>query len=462
MPLAPGQQTIWEIISCLDKDDPGAAHFTVVDIRRLDGELDLAVFQQALGDLTHRHHALRTVFATTGDDPMVRILPEISPAFDFTDLSATPEPERDEQLAAIVHRVRFRTFDLIRGPLWNVHLVRTGPAEHVMAVNFFHVISDGWACRVFVEDLVHAYRARLGRCDRQAPLNITFGDVTAMQHEVLAESAARDAYWRGRLLPLPGGRVFPESTPAPDADLTAEVRVPFEFPEEAAARLQLLAWRTRTTPFVTLLAAYVVALSRRTQRDRIVVGTTTLGRETPQARRIIGQFTNNIYIDAAIGRADTLTDVVRAVHARMTEANRNLTSFKRIAHAVNPQFGQCRPWCDNRLYDAWFQSAAPAPPELVYPELRVSPVSIADGKRPRGHAPLTAGDVGQRLWEWHLRWAPHVVIDDDRHGGIAIYNGDLYEDGLVTDWIADYRAVVTELAMNPGGSALSRPAQLTG
>ena len=457
LPLTPGQQTIWELITSLAEDDPGASRFTVVDFRRLEGELDLPAFRRALDDLTHRHQALQTVFVTTGPDPLVRLDPGLPLPLEYVELSGESGRERAGQLAQLAHGMRFRTFDLRQGPLWSVCLVRLGPAEHILMVSFFHAISDGWSCQVFVEDLVHAYRARLGRCAPQAPLGVTLDAVSEMQAQTLAESPRRDAYWRRHLLPLPPGQVFPPSDPSPHADLTAEVRLPFTLDDHVAAGLRRLAWRARTTPFVTFLAAYVVALSRRTGRDRIVVGTTTLGRDTPLARRVIGQFTNNVYVEARIAAADSFLDVIRSVHATMAEATRNVAPFKRIAHAVNPDFERCRPWPDNRFFDAWFQSAAPAAPDLTYPELRVSPVALAEPERTPQPAAFTAADVGPRITEWHLRWAPIVVLDDDRHGGVVVFNRNLYDHDLVDGWIADYRRVLAEMAAEPSRPAPGRP-----
>ena len=456
LPLAPGQQTIWELITSLAEDDPGDSRFTAVDFRRLEGELELPAFRRALGDLTRRHVALRTVFATTGPDPLVRLDPDLPLPLEYVDLSAVPRRERATRLAHLAHDTRFRVFDIVRGPLWSVCLARTGPAEHILMISFFHVISDGWSCNVFVEDLVHAYRARLRRCFPQEPLGVTLSHVIEMQGQLLAESPERDAHWRGHLLPLPQGRVFPPLAPTPHADLTAEARLTFALDDDVADGLRRLAWRTRTTPFVALLAAYVVGLSRRTERDRIVVGTTTLGRDLPSARRVIGQFTNNVYVETLIGATDSFMDVIQSVHATTAAAIRNVAPFKRIARAVNPHFEQCRPWPDNRLFDAWFQSGAPASPDLTYPELRVSQFTPPEVERTPGVAPFTVGDVGPRVREWHLRWAPIVVVDDDRRGGVAVFNGDLYNHDLVAGWITDYRTVVAEMVTDPSRPAVGR------
>jgi hypothetical protein len=45
-----------------------------------------------------------------------------------------------------------------------VQLLRLSRTEHVLSFVFCHLIADGWACRIFTEDLVRTYRARLGRC----------------------------------------------------------------------------------------------------------------------------------------------------------------------------------------------------------------------------------------------------------------------------------------------------------
>ncbi|MFJ4620836.1 condensation domain-containing protein [Streptomyces sp. NPDC088812] len=449
LPLAPAQETLWEFMRALAPDDPGAARLPVVDFRRIEGTVVLPAFEQALHDVKRRHHALRMVFDRLGDEPLLRTRAEPDVPFTYLDLSALPAAERQRRIDALVHGERFPAFDLLAGPLWRVRLVRVGPGDHLLMSSFFHIISDGWSCQVFVEDLMQAYGTRLGHGSPPGDLDVTFGDVIAWQRALLAEDPARDAYWRRQLLPLPTEPVFPPLATPRGRDLTAEVAHPFAFGDEVAAAVRDVAWRARSTSFLVLLAAYHVLLCRRLGRDRLVAGTTTLGRTTPPARRVIGQFTNNVYPALRVGPADSFLDVVRSLHATMTEAVAHVPSFNRLARAVCPDFDRMRPWSFIEVFDYWFQSAAPAAPDIQAPGLRVRQVSPGGEEALDGPPVADLAEAGDRLPVWARRGVPIVVVDDARRGGVLIYNRDLYDPAAVGDLAAEYQEIVAALTRAP-------------
>ena len=50
-------------------------------------------------------------------------------------------------------------FDLTRGPLIRVRLLREGPATWVLLLTLHHIIADGWSMRLFFEELRTLYDA---------------------------------------------------------------------------------------------------------------------------------------------------------------------------------------------------------------------------------------------------------------------------------------------------------------
>ncbi|MGX1614007.1 condensation domain-containing protein [Micromonospora chalcea] len=454
LPLAPGQQMMWEFMTALDPAHPGAARLVVVEFRRLRGTLRVDVLRQAMQDVVDRHDALRMRFDRVGVEPAVRILPHVESPLEYVDLSGLPPAEQQARVERIAYAHRNDAFDPCRAPLWRAALVRLSATEHVLALCFFHMVSDGWSCRVVVEDLCHAYTARLGAADPQPPLGVDFTALAALQETEQAgngvDAAARAAYWRDRLRPVEPYQLFPASPPAPDVALSAEVATRFAFPAEVTARLRPAARRARTSPYVLLLAAYLVLLSRRAGRSRVVLGTTTLGRESPLSRRLVGQFTNNVYLPVTVEPDAPMRAVVEAAHASLAEAVAHATAFHRVARSVRPDFPAIRPWPDNHLFDAWFQSAASASPVLHCPDLRVEPVDITARPAPGTPPPVVAADVpSECLPVWVKRGSPIVVVDDDRAGGVVIRNRGVFGDDLVRGLIDDYVAVVSALVTTP-------------
>jgi Condensation domain len=450
MPLAPSQELMWEFMSALSPGDPTAAREIAAGHRRLHGDIEPAAFRAAVAEVTRRHEALRLVFAVVDHDPLVRVEPELEPPVSVVDLSGLPPDLRDQRVDELLRADRRLTFDLVRGPLWRLHLVRLSPGEHVLAYAFCHLIADGWACHVFVDELVRAYRARIGHSVPPAARAPSFAEVAELQRGEFPDPRAAAAYWRRELTPLPPYLPFPPRTVPPDADVVAEAAVPVRFPPETAQRLRRLAWRLRTTPYAVLMAAYHVLVALRTGTDRVVIGTTTLGRTSHRARQVVGQFTNDLYVSVRISARASLGGTVTQVHRRLAAAEEHAMPYRSLAAAVNPDFAGRRPWPDNHLFHSYLQAVQPAPRELTFVDLCVRNPGPGRRPEPSPAAVLPARDVpADRLGVWAKRGAPIMLIDDDRGGGSLVYNPAFYDQGMVRQLAVQYQAVVAALAGDP-------------
>lgn len=449
MPLAPSAELLWEFMSALCPEDPGGSREIATMSWDVRGPIDATVLREALVDLVRRHPALRTVIENLRSDPALRILPDCDPPLELVDLSGLAPPNQDERLAHLAAREAFRAYDLRRWPLWNTCLVRLAPARQVLTVSFSHLVADGWSCAVFTRDLVDAYRARLGVCPPPPDLPADFRQASELRFGEGRSVSERQEHWRRQLLPLPPYLPFAARKPGADVDLIDDVAHRFAFPVTVTEELRRVAWRARTTAFVALMAAYHVLLARRTGMDRIVVGTTTLGRDTALAKRLIGQFTNNTYVAARVRASASLIETVAGVDEAMKAAVRNVLPYRRLAAAVNPAFETSRPWPDNHLFDSYFQAAAPSW-ELDLPGLSVRQTRI-EGRRPPGVRPeLVAGDVPAcALAVWAKRGSPIVILDDDRRAGSMVYSRSFFDEKLVRSLAADYVAIVEALTRDP-------------
>ncbi len=446
LPLTPSQENLWEFMRFFKPENPGGSRIVnFLDLRCVRGRIDLSVFHHAVADVARRQDALRVVFANIDNDPLMLIKHEVDPPVDFQDLSGVPEDEQRRWLQNFVSRERFRTFDLQSGPLWNIYLIRLSEACYMLAFSFFHIIFDGWSANILVSEIFHAYQARLGLCQELPELAVGLQAVSEIQRQAMPESVERAGYWRRHLTPLTplaASVPFPVFNSPHSADLLDDVRHEFTFSDEIHDRLRDVAWEAKTTPYVVLLAAYQILLSRRTGWDRVIIGTTTVGREF-STRNVIGQFTNDIYLAARIKPSMILADIIHSAHATITAAINNISSFKQIARAVNSDFDRERPWPDLHLYHSWFQSAAPLAPAVVYPDLAVEPVEFNIEPQPAERE--TTSDP-RRIPAWIKYGAPRVILNDDRRGGNLFYNRGFFDAEMIGGVIRDYESIVSSIA----------------
>ena len=149
-PLSFAQQRLW----FLDKLEPGFSVYNVPEAFRLKGRLNTVALEQSVQEITRRHEILRTTFREVDGEPVQIVAPEPNPGFVVADLVHLAPEEREREAERRVSDDASRPFDLERGPLLRVLLVRLSEEEHVLFLNMHHIVSEGgWSMGIFLLEL---------------------------------------------------------------------------------------------------------------------------------------------------------------------------------------------------------------------------------------------------------------------------------------------------------------------
>lgn len=313
--------------------DPESRAYHIAAGIRLDGELDVDALRASVERLRERHAALRTHFVETDGATQLyapRATNDEALAWETFDLRASRESGRvdtEEALEQCAQRFAAQPFDLLRGPLLRVGIVRENEECHVLMLALHHIATDGWSMQLLVEELVDGYRAALEgtSLQRTAP-RITYADYAAWQQAWLAsEAAARQlAYWRTTLaadvptLALPFDRAN-----VSDADARDAARVEFALPAPLAYAVRSVASRHRATPFVVLLAAYHAWLYRVTGQNAIRTGVPVANRTQPETHDVVGFFVNTIVLHSDCDGATSLASLFAQLRRRTLDGQAN-------------------------------------------------------------------------------------------------------------------------------------------
>jgi hypothetical protein len=173
-----------------------------IDARRMSAALD---------HLVARHDTLRTHYRVVGDQLLAVVDERYGGKLGVQDLG---EPSRAEMMSSI-NLIAERSFDLARGPLFEVHLLKCGRQGDVVLIHLCEFIADGWSMSLIVDELVRHYfgLGAAGGGTNYAELL----KISALPADP-SDRAALDAYWRGVMespAPLPRfGRVAKGHPPA--------------------------------------------------------------------------------------------------------------------------------------------------------------------------------------------------------------------------------------------------------
>ncbi len=333
LPLSFAQQRLW----FLDQLEPNSSLYNVPEAVRLAGPLDIARLRWSLGEIARRHEILRTTIATVDGQPVQVIGPAGAVPLPTIDLQSLPDDERESVARRLVAAEAERPFDLARGPLFRVTLLRLGPRDHLALVTMHHIVCDGWTMSIFIRELTVLYAAGQGAAPLP-PLVIQYADYAAwqrawMQGEVLERHLA---YWRARLADLPMLRL-PTDRPRPAVASFAGAVHEVALPGALRERLVALGRQNGCTLFMTLLAAFQALLGWYARQDDIVVGTDVANRNWPETEPLIGFFVNQLVLRADLSGNPSF----RALLGQVREvclgayAHQELP-FDRLVEALNP------------------------------------------------------------------------------------------------------------------------------
>ncbi|ERV15705.1 condensation domain-containing protein, partial [Pseudomonas aeruginosa] len=178
--------------------EPESAAYHIPSVLRLRGRLDLDALQRSFDSLVARHETLRTRFRLDGDEARQEIAASMALPLDIVALG----PLEEGALARQVETTIARPFDLERGPLLRVSLLRLAEDDHVLVLVQHHIVSDGWSMQVMVEELVQLYAAYSRGLEVALPaLPIQYADYALWQRSWMeaGEKERQLAYWTGLL-----------------------------------------------------------------------------------------------------------------------------------------------------------------------------------------------------------------------------------------------------------------------
>ncbi len=303
VPLSFAQERLW----FLDRLEPGSAAYNIGFRLTLEGALSVPALEAALSHVVARHEPLRTRYVQVGDVARQIVDPPSTsfsrfPCVDLQGISPIDSPMSagsvvSDEAARIGGLLGRRPFDLARGPVVRVLLVRRGPALHDAIFSFHHIAIDGWSMSVFSREIAEAYTSFVEKRAAHLPgLPISYSDWTLWQRRQLSgERYERElAWWKARLAGAPEALELPTDRPRPSAPKRRAAIARCLLPPELARTIRTRANAEASTPFMMLLAAWAGLLSRLGSGRDLVIGTPIANRNRAETEGLIGFFVNSL------------------------------------------------------------------------------------------------------------------------------------------------------------------------
>ncbi|SEU41903.1 amino acid adenylation domain-containing protein, partial [Myxococcus fulvus] len=376
LPLSFAQRRLW----FLDQLEPGTALYNLPAAIRLEGAVDVSALEQAFAALVRRHEALRTTFPANADgSPHQAIAEDATLNVVLVDLSTLPSEQREDEARRLALAEARKPFDLARGPLLRVTLLRLEERQHVLLLTMHHIVSDGWSTGVLVREAAELYgAAREGRTASLPTLRVQYADHAAWQHQWLGagELERQLTYWKTQLAGANHVLALPTDRPVPPMQTQAGATHPVRLSPEVSSAVTALGQQLGATPFMVVLAAFQAFLYRVTGQDDVLVGSPVAGRNRPETEGLIGVFINTLVLRGQMSGAMSFRALVeQAREAALGALTHQDVPFEHLVEELQP----ARSLSHSPLFQVMFALQNTPVPSLTLPELSLTPADVDPG-----------------------------------------------------------------------------------
>ncbi len=315
--------------------------YNIPDSHYFEGPLNLDALERSLNEIVRRHGSLRTTFQTIAGEP-VQVIAEPQPLpLAVIDLSPLPATERETEAQRLANEEARQPFDLTRGPLLRVRLLRLADTEHVLLLTMHHIISDGWSIGVLGRELAALYAAySVGQSSPLGDLPIQYADFAVWQREWLRGEVLEKqlGYWRQQL----GGELpvleLPADRPRPARQSYRGAVEGLELSEAVRQRLHEIGRESGATLFMTLLAAFNVLLWRYSGQGEILIGTPIANRNRAETEELIGFFVNTLVIRTRMNGGMSFRELLEQVRETTLGAYEHQDMpFEKLVEQLQPE-----------------------------------------------------------------------------------------------------------------------------
>jgi len=328
------QERIW----FLDQLDDSSRAYTIPGAMMLGGGLNETAFNNAVHRLTKRHVVLNSRFIKVEGEVRVDVSQSHQGVI-WSDIFQVEHKEQEKIISRLVSENAKYQFDLSRGGLFRVEIVRVDERRFLLLVNLHHVVCDGWSLDILFSELGILYNAEVDGCpDGLSPLSVSFGDYANWQREQATNNRVKKqlTYWRKQLSGLPQALELPTDFLRKSVQTFNGDRVQVSLDTDVSKKIRKYCNDRGCTVFMYLLANFALLLGRITGSDDIPIGTPTSARPRKEFEGLVGFFANTLVLRLRLGQV-SFDEILAAARQTCLEALSNQDiSFEQLVSVVQP------------------------------------------------------------------------------------------------------------------------------
>ena len=433
-PLSFSQERLWFI----QQLQPDSSAYNVSLAFRLQGLLNILALEDSLNEIIQRHEALRTTFLASENQPVQVIAPNLNLTLPVVDLQELSERERETQVLQLVKNEVEQPFDLQQGSLLRFSLVQLRENEYVLLLSIHHIAFDGWSEGVLWRELTALYTAF--STDKPSPLPklpIQYADFAVWQRQWLQGQVIDTQldYWKQQLAGSPPLLELPTDRVRSPIQTNCGGIKHFQLDCHLTQKLKSLSEKSGATLFMTLLASFVILLSRYSNQQDILVGSPIANRNRSEIESLIGFFVNILVLRTDVSGNPSFWELLQRVRQTAMKAySHQDVPFEKVVEALQPE----RNLSYSPLFQVMFILQNTPPGKLELPGLS-----------------LTRLEIENSTAKYDLTLS--ITESDQGLSGSLEYNSYLFEQATITRMIGHFVTLLEGIVTNPHESISQLP-----
>jgi alpha-ketoglutarate-dependent taurine dioxygenase len=316
--LSPAQYSIWLDIA----KNETAQSYNINGVYEIHGMLPGVLLQEACYQVIDRHEILRTVIINVEGEPKQKVYQTGRGLEAVSIVDISNQVNSQDRIEQIVSNELDHAFNLEKGPLFRICIIRVSELMHLMVMTVHHIIFDEWSAYVFMKDFLSVCSALIdGRDTRMQPLNLQFRDFSAWQRNLLQSEYHKKTreYWNNKIsMGLSPTKLVGDNING--SQNTAGARIKFSLDSDATSALNGIAQHWDITPFSLMVSVLNVFIYSSTKERDVIIGTPVVGRNRLELEDQIGPYLSTIIIHNIIDENQSMREFSQNVQKEILES----------------------------------------------------------------------------------------------------------------------------------------------
>ncbi|URZ03767.1 non-ribosomal peptide synthetase [Clostridium felsineum] len=324
-------------IWALDKNNIA---YNIPLILEINNEVDKDRVKNVLNKLIERHESLRTSFEVINGEVVQKIIQKWQLDFKYEEKS---KMNIKEEIRKFIN-----PFGLTKAPLMRSKLIKYDNERYVFMIDCHHIVVDGVSVGILKKEFIELYKGgKLGTSILQ------YKDYSEWQNSLEKNGTIKEQekYWLNRFegeIPVLN---IQTDYKRPSVKSYEGNTVKATIDKKVYEKINKLAKENGTTPYMVLLAAYNILLSKYSGQEDIVIGTAEAGRPESELQDVVGMFVNTVALrNYPIGNKTFKEFLEEVKHNTLKDFENTSYQFENLINKLDIRMEASR----NPLFDVMF------------------------------------------------------------------------------------------------------------